>query len=111
MLSIPAFKQALLSNLISRDDGISQLNIIRADQKDFKYTAVKTEIEKAQSIVDLYTFAKEFIPILELSKNAICYYADLAEQFGRSRSGQFVTHCPDCHKNNLDDDHLDRGYC
>ena len=86
-------------------------NIIWADQKDFKYTAVKTEIEKAQSIVDLYTFAKEFIPILELSKNAICYYADLAEQFGRSRSGQFVTHCPDCHKNNLDDDHLDRGYC
>lgn len=85
ILSIPKCKQELLSALIDRDDGISQLNIIRADQKDFKYTAVKTEVMKAQGIVELYEFTKDFIPTLKLSKNAIRYYADVAEQYTTSR--------------------------
>jgi len=85
ILSIPACRQEQLSALIKRDDGISQLNIIRADQKDFQYTAVRTEVEKAQEIADLYEFCKSFIPTLMLSKNAIRYYADVAEQYAASR--------------------------
>jgi hypothetical protein len=85
ILSIPEDKKNHLSALIDRDDGISQLNIIRADQKDFQYTAVRTEVEKAKRIGDLYEFAKKFIPTLQLSKNAIRYYADIAEQYAASR--------------------------
>jgi hypothetical protein len=78
LLDIPPDQKKQLSDLIKRKDGISKLNIIRADQKNFHCTAVRAEVEKAQSIVLLYTFCKEFIPTLKLSKNAVHYYADIA---------------------------------
>lgn len=83
--SLPAAISEQLEALVSRDDGITALNIIRSDQKDFQYTAVKAEVEKAQRIEELYDFAKRFIPSLGLSKNAIRYYADIAEQYAASR--------------------------
>jgi len=42
---IPRRKKKQLADLIARDDGISQLNIIRADQKNFQYTAVRHEVD------------------------------------------------------------------
>ncbi|MFC1347751.1 MAG: Tn3 family transposase, partial [gamma proteobacterium symbiont of Clathrolucina costata] len=83
--SIPASLADELSALIHREDGITALNIIRSDQKDFQYTAVKEEVDKALSIKELYAFAKAFIPSLKLSKNAVRYYADIAEQYAASR--------------------------
>ncbi|NRB25970.1 Tn3 family transposase [Shewanella sp.] len=85
MISIPSFISDQLTALIHRDDGITALNIIRADQKDFQYTAVRAEVEKVQRITELYAFAKGFIPSLKLSKNAVRYYADIAEQYASSR--------------------------
>ncbi len=85
IMAIPTFEKDQLSLLLNRDDGITKLNIIRADQKDFQYTAVKAEVDKALRIVDLYTFATQFIPTLQLSKNAIRYYADIADQYAASR--------------------------
>lgn len=83
--SLPASISEQLAMLVHRDDGITALNIIRADQKDFQYTAVKSEVDKALRIEALYEFAEEFIPSLCLSKNAIRYYADIAEQYAASR--------------------------
>jgi hypothetical protein len=88
ILSIPDHKQEQLLALINQNDGISQLNIIRADQKDFQYTAVRTEVEKANELADLYEFAKNFLPTLKLSKNAVRYYADVAEQYAAFRLRQ-----------------------
>ena len=85
ILLIPHEQQEKLSDLIKREDGITKLNVIRADQKNFKYTPIKEEVAKAVEIAELYKFAKEFIPTLQLSKNAIRYYADLAEQYAASR--------------------------
>ncbi|MCF6808434.1 Tn3 family transposase [Thiotrichales bacterium 19S9-12] len=82
---LPEQIQIQLISLIQRDDGLSQLNNIRSDQKDFQYTAVKTEVEKAQRIADLYVFSKSFIPRLKLSNNAVQYYAEIAEQYASSR--------------------------
>lgn len=88
MQLIPDEQQEKLRTLISKTDGFNKLNIVRADQKDFKYTAVKAEAEKAKDITALYQFAKEFLPTLKISKNAIRYYADLAEQYAPSRVKQ-----------------------
>jgi hypothetical protein len=85
MLLIPHSQQEQLLELINNEDGISQLNTIHSDQKDFKYTAVKAEAAKAWGITDLYLFTKTFLPTLKLSKKAIRYYADLAEQYAASR--------------------------
>ena len=85
IILIPQAQQEQLLELITRENGISKLNIIRSDQKNFQYTAIKTEVDKALKIADLYEFAKNFLPTLKLSKNAIRYYADLAEQYVASR--------------------------
>ena len=88
ILSVPLSIQVQLSSLINKTDGISQLNVLRVDQKDFQYTAIRAEVDKAEEIADLYEFAKTFIPTLKLSKNAVRYYADIAEQYAAFRLRQ-----------------------
>jgi len=90
--SIPESIGEQLTALIERDDGITALNIIRADQKDFQYTAIKAEVDKALQLKDLYTFTKIFIPSLKLSKNAVRYYADITEQYAVSRLRRLSGH-------------------
>jgi TnpA family transposase len=82
---IPESKKEQLSVLINKDDGITPLNVIRLDQKNFKYKAIKAEVDKALGLAELYEFAKSFLPSLKISKNSIRYYADLAEQYAASR--------------------------
>jgi len=82
---IPQDKQGQLSALITKEDGITQLNTIRSDQKNFTYTQTRAEVSKAIEILKLYEFAKDFLPTLLLSKNAIRYYADLTDQYPASR--------------------------
>lgn len=85
-----------LEKLIKNNDGITQLNVIRADQKNFKYTAIQLEVEKVNQLSTLYQSAKLFIPTLQLSNNAVRYYADIAEQYAAfrlrrlSKSQQFL---------------------
>jgi hypothetical protein len=67
ILLIPQVQQDQLSELIDRDEGISKLNIIRTDQKNFTYTATSAEVEKALAIAELYSFAKDFLPTLLLT--------------------------------------------
>ncbi|MFU7598309.1 DUF4158 domain-containing protein [Legionella pneumophila] len=88
MQLIPEEQQQKLIALVSKGDGIAELNIIRTDQKNFQYASVKAEVDKALDITELYQFAKEFIPTLKISKNAVRYYADLADQYAPSRTRQ-----------------------
>lgn len=90
MLSMPDHIKDKLNALIKNDDGITDLNIIRSDQKDFQYTAVKLEVEKANKISELYVFSKSFIPMLMISNNAIEYYADITEQYPPARLRRFA---------------------
>ncbi len=85
ILLMPHGQQEQLSELIDREEGITKLNILRADQKNFTYTAISAEVEKALGLEGLYKFAKDFLPTLLLSKNAIRYYADIAGQYAASR--------------------------
>lgn len=82
---IPQPRQAELSGLIAREDGITKLNMIRYDQKNFTYTSISSEVGKALMLSELYKFAKDFLPSLLLSKNAIRYYAELTEQYAAFR--------------------------
>lgn len=85
VMLIPEAQQEDLMELIIREDGVSKLNIIRSDQKNFQYTAIRNEVDKASKIANLYEFSKTFLSTLKLSKNVIRYYADLAEQYAASR--------------------------
>jgi TnpA family transposase len=85
MALIPKIHQEQLIALISRSEGITEFNTLRVDQKNFTYTAISDEIDKALVIAELYEFSKHFLPTLLLSKIAIRYYADLADQYAASR--------------------------
>ncbi len=90
VLLIPKAQQEKLSELLEREDGISKLNVIRSDQKNFQYTAIKAEADKAMPIEGLYKFSKEFLPSLSLSTHAIHDYSELAEQYAASRLRRFA---------------------
>ena len=85
VFSIPKYLQNQLFELVHNEDGLTQLNLMRADQKDFQFTALRREILKVQKIFELYLFCKSFTPKLEISKNSIRYYADLTEQYPPAR--------------------------
>lgn len=90
MSSLPDHIKNKLNELIKNEEDITDLNIIRSDQKDFQYTAVKLEVEKANTISEVYRFSKSFIPTLLLSKNAVQYYADITEQYTASRLRRLI---------------------
>ncbi|MBY0581225.1 MAG: Tn3 family transposase [Rickettsiales bacterium] len=77
--------QKAIINKINQDDIIVELNTIRYDQKDFKYTASHLEIQKVQKISSLYEFSKSFLPNLNISKNSIRHYCDLTSNYSTSR--------------------------
>jgi hypothetical protein len=85
ILEIPSDLSKKLEEIIKNDDGLTQLNVIRMDQKDFTYTALKIEVQKALKIKELYQLCKILIPSLQLSNNAVRYYGSLAEQYTASR--------------------------
>lgn len=85
VLSLPKNLQGQLENLICNEYGLAKLNTMRTDQKDFQYTSLKVEIEKTQSLSELYVYCKSHIPKLKLSKNSIRYYAELVEQYAPAR--------------------------
>lgn len=85
VLQLPENIQTKLDALIKNNEGLTQLNIMRYDQKDFKYHSIRDEVKKAQSLSELYSFVKTFIPELTLSTNAVRYYATLVEQYPASR--------------------------
>ncbi len=68
-----------------KDELIMELNSIRYDQKDFKYTATHFEILKVQKIAPLYQYGKSFLPTLNISKNSISHYSSLTENYSASR--------------------------
>jgi len=83
--SIPDHIRQRLDDLIYSSTSIAQLNAIKSDQKNFQYTALKLEVEKAQELQDLYQFCSSFLPKLNTSKNSIRYYAELAENYYTSQ--------------------------
>ncbi len=74
-----------MGSLLINDEGITQLNIIRTDQKDFNYRSIRSELKKVNQLTTLYQAGKTWLPSLKLSDNAIRYYAMLTEQYTASR--------------------------
>lgn len=91
MLTTPDEIKVELQHLMKHDDGVTVLNSLRSDQKDFQYTSVKLEIGKVNQIESLYQFTKTFLPSLDLSNNAVRYYADITERYAPFRLRKLST--------------------
>ena len=78
-------QQVALDHLLDNEKGLGHLNNIRYDQPDFYYQSLQLELEKVALLAPLYPFTQTFIPNLALSRNAVRYYASIAEQYPAAR--------------------------
>lgn len=83
--SIPDEIDNTLNDIVNNQEVAIYFNVIRSDQKNFQYTALRLEVKKAQELEELYHFCKSFIPKLNISKNGVRYYAELAENYYTSQ--------------------------
>ena len=72
-----------LDHLLSKDNK-SLLNLLKSEQKDFQFTAVREEVEKLDNMQEIYDYSKDFLPLLGISFNASAYYFDLIEHYSSS---------------------------
>ncbi|RLV57975.1 Tn3 family transposase [Parashewanella curva] len=73
--------QIQLDKLLTNDDLLYQLTLLKKDQKNFSTTEIKTTVEKQQLIVDVYYQTKSLLEKLKISEQNIHYYAELAEYY------------------------------
>lgn len=85
----PEHKTAL-ATIIQNEDDENRLNVLRQDQKDFRYFAIRAEMEKAIMHTDLYQLVKTLLPTLALADNTISYYADLVHHYTPSRTRKLI---------------------
>ena len=67
-----------LKQLITRDETISELTVLKQDAKDFRWRQMAREREKRAKLSSLYRIAKDLLPKLGISQQNILYYASLA---------------------------------
>jgi TnpA family transposase len=70
-----------LSQILLRESTFYELTALKKRIKDFKLKQIKQEINKHQSIKDLYLFFCQTLPTLKLSNENVKYYASLAEYY------------------------------
>lgn len=80
--------QQALESLLVRQDGIYRITELKMDAKSFQTKEMESEIAKLVLCRPIYTFAKTFLPHLELSRGMIEYYASLAKLYRTDRIRQ-----------------------
>ena len=67
-----------LSQLLVRDDTLSELAALKQDAKDFGWRQMVKEREKLSKLQSVYQIAKVLLPKLSISQQNFLYYASLA---------------------------------
>ncbi|HED4173347.1 TPA: DUF4158 domain-containing protein, partial [Klebsiella aerogenes] len=70
--------KAALSQLLVRDDTLSQLAALKQDAKNFGWRQMVREREKRATLEPLHAIAKTLLPKLDVSQQNLLYYASLA---------------------------------
>lgn len=77
---LPKELNLLLERMLTHEK-ISGLNSFKKFPKNFKYKALKEEVDKGKAFKEIYGFAKEFLQQLDISAYNIKYYAMVAEEY------------------------------
>jgi TnpA family transposase len=74
---IPEEKRKQLDNLLTAEESLYQLTLLKHEPKDFSYQEIQKEVEKRTLLANLYQLATQFLPNLHISNENINYYASL----------------------------------
>jgi Domain of unknown function (DUF4158) len=64
---IPEPERVQLDNLLTAEESLYQLTLLKHEPKDFSYQEVQNEVEKRSLLTDLYRLAAQFLPTLHIS--------------------------------------------
>ncbi|MBF0363840.1 MAG: DUF4158 domain-containing protein [Oligoflexia bacterium] len=70
-----------LFKLLEREDNFYAITSLKQQPKNFKPTAIRQEIRYYEQYNPLYKISKRVLPLLEISKIGIEYYASLVEHY------------------------------
>jgi hypothetical protein len=74
---IPEEQRVHLDNLLTAEEGLHQLTLLKHEPKDFSYQEIQREIDRRETLYELYHLATHFLPSLHISNENIKYYASL----------------------------------
>jgi hypothetical protein len=78
-----------LDNLLTAEENLYQLTLLKHEPKDFSYQEVQKEVEKRTLLTNLYQLATRFLPTLHISNENIKYYASLVSYYTVQKLNQF----------------------
>ncbi len=78
---IPEEQRKQLDNLLTAEESLYQLTLLKREPKDFSYREVQKEVEKRTILTDLYQLATQFLPTLHISNENIKYYTSLVSYY------------------------------
>ncbi|MFC1659620.1 Tn3 family transposase [Pseudomonadota bacterium] len=70
-----------LDSLLNNLQGLYEITLLKHEPKNFTLYQIKNEINKSEQIKDLYYFAKQLLPQLEISNESVKYYASLVSYY------------------------------
>jgi len=78
-LSVVEKKQVF--HLLDQEENFYAITLLKQQPKNFRPTAIRQEIDYYERYQHLYQIAKRMLPIFEISKNGVAYYASLVEHY------------------------------
>lgn len=70
-----------LLQLLEQHEGHFRVTLLKKEPKNFKPKAIYQEIENFKTYLPLYEIAKRVLPLLDISKKSMTYYASLVEHY------------------------------
>lgn len=81
LIGIPEGERKQLDSLLTVEESLYQLTLLKREPKDFSHQEVQKEVEKRILLTDLYQLAARFLPSLHISNENIKYYASLVSYY------------------------------
>jgi TnpA family transposase len=78
---IPEEQRLQLDGLLTAEENLYQLTLLKHEPKDFSHHEVQLEVGRRESLTDLYQLATRFLPGLNVSAENITYYAALVSYY------------------------------
>lgn len=85
---IRPMETVLLRRLLSKPSHLYEVTRLKRPPRDFGYQEIQREIARGEQIRDLYHFARQLIPRLGISNEAVKYYASLVAYYSVFRLRQ-----------------------
>jgi TnpA family transposase len=78
---VPEEQRIKLDNLLTAEESLYQLTLLKREPKDFSHQEVQKEVAKRTQLTELYQLATRFLPDLHISNENIKYYASLVSYY------------------------------